>query len=98
MISVLDAILAIDPNSKVSVQNNSVDNIIWDQEQTSISKEDIKAKKAQLEAEYNANEYQKKRAIKYPPIVDQLDDIYHNGIDNWKANIKAIKDKYPKST
>tara|TARA_R100000687_G_scaffold48804_1_gene39017 strand:+ start:442 stop:750 length:309 start_codon:yes stop_codon:yes gene_type:complete len=36
------------------------------------------------------------RAKEYPPIVDQLDDIYHNGIDGWKATIKATKDKYPK--
>ena len=32
----------------------------------------------------------------YPSIVDQLDDIYHNGIDAWKATIKTTKDKYPK--
>lgn len=45
----------------------------------------------------NANEYKINRANEYPPIIDQLDDIYHNGIDGWKASIKAIKDKYPKS-
>ena len=32
----------------------------------------------------------------YPSIADQLDDIYHNGIDGWKATIKTTKDKYPK--
>ena len=32
----------------------------------------------------------------YPTWQDQLDDIYHNGIDAWKATIKATKDKYPK--
>ena len=36
------------------------------------------------------------RAKDYPSIVDQLDDIYHNGIDSWKATIKTTKDKYPK--
>ena len=36
------------------------------------------------------------RANDYPSIVDQLDDIYHNGIDAWKATIKVTKDKYPK--
>ena len=41
-------------------------------------------------------DYQKKRADEYPSVVDQLDDIYHNGIDGWKATIKKIKDKYPK--
>jgi hypothetical protein len=33
----------------------------------------------------------------YPIWQDQLDDIYHNGIDAWKATIKVTKDKYPKS-
>ena len=42
------------------------------------------------------NEYQYKRADEYPSIVDQLDEIYHNGIDGWKTKIKAIKDKHPK--
>ena len=45
----------------------------------------------------NANEYKQKRELEYPELEDQLDDIYHNGIDGWKATIKAIKDKYPKS-
>ena len=40
--------------------------------------------------------YQENRVAEYPPIGDQLDDIYHNGIDAWKAKIKAVKDKYPK--
>ena len=41
--------------------------------------------------------YKSKRRAEYPKIQDQLDDIYHNGIDGWKTTIKAIKDKYPKS-
>ena len=40
--------------------------------------------------------YADKRKEEYPAIEDQLDDIYHNGIDGWKTTIKAIKDKYPK--
>jgi len=36
------------------------------------------------------------RKKSYPTWQDQLDDIYHNGIDAWKATIKATKDKYPK--
>ena len=43
------------------------------------------------------DQYKEKRQIEYPSVVDQLDDIYHNGIDGWKATIKATKDKYPKS-
>ena len=41
--------------------------------------------------------YTDARAAEYPPIVDQLDKIYHEGIDAWKADIKVIKDKYPKT-
>jgi|TARA_B100000427_G_C15434220_1_gene562212 hypothetical protein len=40
--------------------------------------------------------YKSNRKSEYPSIIDQLDDIYHNGIDGWKATIKATKDKYPK--
>jgi hypothetical protein len=51
---------------------------------------------ATLKAEYEAKKYQRDRAIEYPAIVEQLDDIYHNGVDEWKKTIKAVKDKYPK--
>ena len=42
-------------------------------------------------------DYQWKRADEYPTVVDQLDLIYHSGVDAWKAKIKETKDKYPKS-
>jgi len=50
-----------------------------------------------LQDDFDALEYARKRAKEYPSVVDQLDDIYHNGVDAWKATIKATKDKYPKS-
>ena len=40
--------------------------------------------------------YQELRAAEYPSVVDQLDKIYHTGIDGWKTDIKVVKDKYPK--
>ena len=40
--------------------------------------------------------YVDKRVAEYPSIAEQLDDIYHNGVDEWKKTIKAVKDKYPK--
>ena len=57
----------------------------------------IDAARATLDAEYAALDYARNRAIEYPDISEQLDKIYHSGIDAWKADIKAIKDKYPKS-
>jgi len=56
----------------------------------------ITAKQAELQADYEAKEYQRKRASEYPSIAEQLDNLYHNGIDGWKSSIKTIKDKYPK--
>jgi len=50
-----------------------------------------------IEAEWEASEGHKEdRRKAYPRIEDQLDDIYHNGISGWSANIKKIKDQYPK--
>jgi hypothetical protein len=40
--------------------------------------------------------YKFKRAAEYPSIADQLDKIFHDGIDEWKETIQAVKDKYPK--
>jgi len=54
------------------------------------------AKMAELQADYDALQYQRNRAEEYPSIKDQLDKIYHSGIDEWKKVIKATKDKYPK--
>ena len=42
-------------------------------------------------------DYKEARANEYPPLQEQLDKIYHNGVNAWKADIKAIKDKYPKT-
>ena len=71
--------------------------IEWLEGTTPISKADIQTKINELQVEYDAKEYQRQRANEYPSMADQLDDIYHNGIDGWKATIKVTKDKYPKS-
>ena len=49
-----------------------------------------------VNAEVETKAYREKRQAEYPSITEQLDDLYHNGIDGWKSTIKAIKDKYPK--
>ena len=91
---ILSAILAIDANASCTVKNEDIDNIEWNT--TPIAKADIQAKQAELETAYDNLDYARKRALEYPTIVDQLDKIYHSGVDAWKADIKAIKDKYPK--
>ena len=54
----------------------------------------LAALQAAWDLEYDS--YKSKRRAEYPDFSSQLDDIYHNGIDGWKATIKTIKDKYPK--
>jgi hypothetical protein len=43
-----------------------------------------------------ANQYKELRAKEYPSYADQFDTIFHEGLDAWKAQIQAVKDKYPK--
>ena len=72
------------------------DEICYMDGQTPPSDEKINAELKRMQDEYDANEYQRSRASEYPSIADQLDEIYHNGVDSWKAVIKQTKDKYPK--
>ena len=56
----------------------------------------VDAELTRLQAEQDSTQYQRDRATEYPAIADQLDDIFHNGIDGWKATIQLTKDKNPK--
>ena len=96
MTDIISAIKAINPSAEVSVNAEDFEQITWLNGTAVISKADIQAKQTELQAAYDALEYSRKREKEYPSIVDQLDDIYHNGIDGWKATIKVTKDKYPK--
>ncbi len=93
---IVDAILALDSDAKVQVVEEK--DIIWiDKNPNNITRDQINSKLAQLMTTYNSLKYQRERAMEYPTIVDQLDELYHNGLDGWKAKIKLIKDKYKKS-
>jgi hypothetical protein len=90
------AIKKINSNAEFTYKDDNIDTIEWLNGTTPIAKADIEAKMAELQTEYDNNKYQRDRAAEYPSIKDQLDDIYHNGVDGWKTTIKAVKDKYPK--
>ena len=68
-----------------------------DGKQITLVQSNIDAARTTLNTDYAKVKYKDDRKAEYPSVVDQLDDIYHNGIDAWKATIKATKDKYPKS-
>lgn len=56
----------------------------------------IRAEEAEWRAEREATQYIRGRLNEYPDWREQLDQIYHEGIDAWKETIKAVKDKHPK--
>ena len=56
----------------------------------------VTAARKAIDDAYAAKKYQRDRAAEYPSVVDQLDLIYHSGVNAWKAKIKETKDKYPK--
>ena len=94
MITKADAIQSLRPGAQWVLRG---DDLEWlDTEQAQPTESEITAEVARLQAEYDNNEYQRQRAQAYPPIPDQLDKIYHEGIDAWKAQIAAVKQEYPK--
>ncbi len=96
MTNIIKSIRAINPNANVVVRGDDISQIEWCNGTKPISEADILAKQKELQTAYDNAKYQRDRAEAYPSMADQLDDIYHNGVDAWKATIKAVKDKYPK--
>ncbi len=79
-------------------KNKIYSNLIINDGSTKPSESDCTTGLAAMQAAWDLefDSYKSQRRAEYPNIEDQLDDIYHNGIDGWKASIKTIKDKYPK--
>ena len=98
-IRISDALQVLRPGAEWSIGNNSYSQLDWlDTEQTKPTEEEIVQKVAELEYQEEVNEYQRQRAREYPSYADQFDQIYHEGVDAWKATVQEVKDKYPKST
>ena len=89
------AIKALCPNAEFVIRGDVLE-FIKDNGDTKPSNSEIDAKLAELKTAYDNTKYQRDREPEYPSVVDQLDLIYHSGIDAWKAKIKETKDKYPK--
>ena len=106
MVDIINSIVAIKADAHVTVDNNDVNQIIWhDDNPTNITNQQILDKQAELQADYDAKQYQRDRTEShrdggYPAIGDQMDMIYHDQVDGtttFKDAIKAIKDAHPKT-
>ena len=96
---VIKAILKINPKAQVSVSDDDINQITWENGTTPIPIADIQAKMIEVQAEYDALQYQRDRAKEYPSIQEQLDMQYWdsvNGTNTWQDKINEIKTKYPK--
>jgi len=93
----IDAITELKSDARVSIIRDG--SIVWhDSNPSNITDEQIQTKLAEIQAEYNTQEYARNRKSDYPDIGDQLDALYHAGVfpANMAARIKETKDKYPK--
>jgi hypothetical protein len=101
---ITEAILKINPNAEFTINADDINQITWLNGTTPIPKADIEAKMVEVQAEYDAKQYQRDRV--YPSIGDQLDMLWHSidqdpalksqYFDFYEA-IKAVKVKHPKS-
>ncbi len=99
MITIIEAIKSLNPNAGVQVGNNDIDDITWLDGATSIPKKEIEAEVIRLQAEYDAQEYARNRALAYPSNGDQWDMIYKDMKNNTTTHadaVEAVKAKYPK--
>ena len=96
---IVSALEALKPKAQWTLGGDSYAGLQWlDKTQTKPTEQEVEEKIAELKYQEELNVYQEKRKLEYPDWEDQLDQIYHSGIDAWKTDIKAIKDKYPKQT
>ena len=96
---IVSALLALKPGAEWTTRGDNYSGLEWlDKSQTKPTDQEIEEKIAEIKYQEEINVYQEKRKLEYPDWGDQLDQIYHSGIDVWKSDIKKIKDKYPKQT
>ena len=93
------ALLSLAPGASWSMNGDDYNQIIWNSPDISKpTEEEVAQKVAELTYQQEVEVYKEQRAAEYPPYADQFDKIFHSGVNAWKTQIRAIKDKYPKQT
>jgi len=93
-IGICQTILALNSTAQVSCSGDDINTLVWhDGNPTNITNQQILDKQSELQALEDVYE---NRREEYGTIVSQLDEIYHSGLDSWKARLANIKAKYPK--
>jgi hypothetical protein len=98
IIDIPAALQSLKPGAQWVLRGDVYSGLEWlDAVEACPTEEEVQAERDRLQAEYNALQYQRNRSKEYPSIEDQLDLLYHEGVDGWKAIIESIKLKYPKA-
>ena len=98
MITIIDAIIAINPTAEVSIINNDVDQITWQNGTSVISNEQILTKQSELQTVYDAEQWKRNRQEEYPDAIECVHALLDGGdtLTDLQTKRTAIKDKYPK--
>lgn len=94
------AIISLYPTSSWELNGDEYSGLVWKSNDIQKPSEfELIAECDRLQAEYDAKEYQRKRAAEYPPITDYIDGVVKGDqtqIDKYIADCLAVKAKYPK--
>jgi len=97
MTDIIQSILALKSDAKVSVDADDIDQVTWfDGNPTNITKEQILAKQTELQTEYDNLVYVRNRKAEYPSIEECVHAILDDDLENLQILRQAVKEKYPK--
>jgi len=96
--NIIEALISLRPGASWSLNGETYEGLNWidNNDLPPPTEEEINQEIERLQQEYEHNQYQRDRAKEYPSIQDQLDTLYHQGYDGWKAMVNEVKNKYPK--
>ena len=104
-ITITDALVSLCPGAHFILTNNDFNHIqwnelpVWEGGQRKPTQAEVEAEVARLQKEWDDAEYQRLRAIEYPPMTDYLDGLVKEDAEQIQAYIDAclaVKAKYPK--
>jgi hypothetical protein len=95
--NIVQALVSLRPGARWTLVGDSLEGLEWlDEQQLPPTQTEIEDEIIRLTNIWESNEYQRQRQRAYPPIEDQLDRLYHEGIEGWKAMVDVVKNQYPK--
>lgn len=99
MIKKIDAIISLVPDAQFIIRGDQIE---WHEPSVApVTDAQIDAEITRLQSEYDATEYQRLRAVEYPPITDYLDGIVKGDqaqVEKYISDCLAVKAKYPKGS